>query len=59
MNTDLQQESILENSNTTKDMVSSMMKDNSEKYFGIKLKAHIKNTQSLAKITPYSFSPPK
>lgn len=35
-----------------------MLKDNSEKATGAKLRKHIRNTMSLARITPYPHSPP-
>jgi hypothetical protein len=35
-----------------------MLKDNHEKKVGAKLKKHIRNTLSLARIIPHSHSPP-
>lgn len=39
-------------------MVAHMLKDNTEKAIGAKFRKHIRNTMSLARITPYPHSPP-
>lgn len=58
VNSDLQAESVLEQSRETMAMVSHMLKDNHEKNVGVKFRKHIRNTLSLARIIPHSHSPP-
>ncbi len=59
LNTELQEDSVLEHSSVAQQMVSNMLKNSEEKQVGLRFKGHIRSTISLAKIIPHTHSPPK